>query len=360
MGLHKLGVVLALMTAAGYILAAPADSSQRSANDSVVVEVNGVQVTLADLEKKRAAALFQARTNYYDAERKVIEDVVGQLLLEQQAAKEGISVSELLDRHVNKAVDKDPSEEALRVYYEGVDTTEPYEAVRPKIIDALRQRRIAKAKAAYLQSLQSQMSIVIRLAPPRTPISMNDVPLRGASGARVTLVEFADFQCPMCQQIQPVLEKIEAEFKGKIAFGYKDFPLSMHPDAPKAAEAAHCAGAQGKYWEYHDLMFARKQLDQGALRSYASQLKLDTAAFANCLDTGQMVGIVKGQATEAESLGFPGTPTLLVNGRFISGSLTYDKLRAVITEELSSLEANMAAPKAAAASSPDHDKARIP
>jgi protein-disulfide isomerase len=305
----------------------------------VLVEGNGVKLTLADLEQKRATSMFQARTAYYETERKALEDLVDESLLEQQASKEGVTVPQLLERHVNAVIPKDPSDEALRVYYEGVETAEPYEAVRDKIVEALKQRRIAKAKAAYMQALRSQNPMIIRLAPPRAPIAMKEVAVRGAASPRVTLLEFADFECPYCQQFQPVLDKLEAEFKGKLAFAYKDFPLPMHRDAEKAAEASHCAGAQGKYWEFHDMMFAKKQLDPPALKNYATSLKLDTTAFTACLDSGQMAGVVKEHAAEAQALGLQGTPSFFVNGRAISGNATYEKLRAIIGEELSAVDA---------------------
>jgi protein-disulfide isomerase len=308
-----------------------------SGSDVVLVELNGVQITQADLELKRPSAMFQARTNFYEAERKALVDLVDEQLLEQQAAKEKLSVAQLLERHVDATIAKDPSEEALHVYYEGVDTTEPYEAVRGKILDALRQRRIAKAKAAYMQTLRAQTPAIIRLAPPRAPISMTDVPVRGIPNPRITLLEFADYQCPYCQQIQPVLTRIESEFKDQLAFAYKDYPLSMHPDAPKAAEAAHCAGAQGKFWEYHDLVFANKRLDVANLKNDARDLKLDAAAFDACLDKGQTAGMIKDETSEAQTLGLQGTPTLFINGRYVR-DITYEGIRSVITEELSALD----------------------
>jgi protein-disulfide isomerase len=150
------------------------------------------------------------------------------------------------------------------------------------------------------------------------------------------ILEYADYECPYCQQIHPVLDRIEAEFKGKLAFAFKDYPLPMHADAQKAAEAAHCAGAQNRYWEYHDLLFNKKQLTLASLKDYARDLKLNTAAFDACLDGGQMVPAVKDQADEAQAFGLQGTPTILVNGRFVSGNMSYEKLHSVITEELNS------------------------
>ncbi len=324
------------------------DADMHAAGSAVLVEVNGNNLTLADLEQRRPAGMFQARTNYYESQRKLIEGLVDDFLLEQQAKKEGVTVTELLDRHVDKTIAKDPPEETLRVYYEGIDTTESYDALHDKIVDAIRQRRLARAKNAYLQTLRAQASMIIRMAPPRAPITMTNVPVRGSASASVTLLEFADYECPYCQQIQPVLERIEKEYSGKLAFAYKDYPLNMHPNAPKAAEAAHCAGSQGKYWQYHDAILANKQLDLASLKKYARDLKLDTAAFDTCLDSGQKAATVKTNLAEATGLGLSGTPTLFVNGRYVSGELSYERIRSVIAEELSAVEGNGGAAKASA------------
>lgn len=309
-------------------------ADQLPSGDTIAVEVNGVKITLAEVEQKRAAAMFQARSNYYEAARRTLETYTDDYLLEQQAKKENLTVSELLERHVNATIAKDPSEETLRTYYEGADTTESYESVKTKIIEALREKRIAKAKTAYMDSIRKQATVIYRLAPPRAPISSQTTPPRGPANSRVTLTEYADYECPYCQQIQPALNRLEAEFKGKLAFVYKDYPLSMHPNAQKAAEASRCADAQGKYWEYHDLLVTGKQLDIPSLKSNARQLKLDGAAFDKCLDAGEKAEAVKAHAAEAQALGLQGTPTFFVNGRYITGNLSYERLRDFILEEL--------------------------
>jgi len=336
------------VVSAGFCLSAAAQNGGPStviSSDTVLMEINGAKITAGDLEQKRAGALFQSRNNYYDAERKVLQDLADQALLDQQAAKEGIAVEQLLEKHVNSTLPPDPSEEALHVYYEGVDTTQPYEVMRGKILDSIRARRVSKAQTAYLESLRSHASILVLLAPARAPISMKDVALRQEGAPQVTLLEYADYECPYCQQAEPVLAKIEAEFKGKVAFAFKDFPLPMHPHAEKAAEASLCAAAQGKYWDYHDLLFASKKLDVDSLKMDASDLKLDTAAFNSCLDSGKMTGEVKAESSEAQSLGISGTPTFFVNGRAVSGT-NYEKIRAVIDEELQATSIRTAAASA--------------
>jgi protein-disulfide isomerase len=302
--------------------------------DSVAVEINGIKITLGQLEEKRPAAMFQARSNYYEAARKTLEEYVDEFLLEQQAKKENLTVPQLLDRHINNKIGADPSEETLRVYYEGVESAEPYESLRPKILDAIRQRRIAKLKTAYKQSLRSQAKIQVRLAAARAPISRQTAVPRGPSNAVVTLVEYADYECPYCQQVQPTIDKLETEFKGKLAFVYKDYPLPMHANAQKAAEATRCAQGQGKYWEYHDLLASTKRLDQDSLKSHARELKLNVQTFDQCLDKGETAEAVRSDATEAQALGLQGTPSFFVNGRYVTGSLTYERLRSYIVEEL--------------------------
>ena len=301
---------------------AESNAVTNQATSSFNVEINGARISLSELERKHPTALFQARNSFYEAERKVLDQLLDQYLLEQQAKKENVTVAELFDRHVAKAIAKDPPEETLRVYYEGVDTTESYESVRAKIIEAIRSRRMQKAKTEYLQALRKEYKAVIRMDPPRADISMKDTPVRGAADARVTVVEFADYECPYCQQFQPVLDKLETEYKGRVAFAYKD------------AEASHCAGAQGKYWEYHDELVSKKQLDLEGLKTAARTLKLDTKAFEKCLASGEQAAMVQAQANEAQSLGVQGTPTLFINGRYFSGALSYEKIREIIDEEL--------------------------
>jgi protein-disulfide isomerase len=299
-----------------------------------LAEVNGVKLTLGDFEQKSSAPLFQARNVYYEAQRKALDEFVNQYLLEARALRENVSVEELLQRHVLNTIAKDPTEESLRVYYEGVETNQPFEAVRDKILDHLRQSRIAKAKANYLQSLRSQAHVALMLAPPRLNISLENAPVLGPRNAPVTLIEYGDFECAYCQQVYPELKKLEAAYNGKLAVVFKDLPLPMHPQAQKAAEAAHCAGSQGKYWEYHDLLFSSKRLDIPALKEQALALHLDNAGFNKCLDSGEQAAAVKTQALEGQKFGLSGTPSFFINGRFLTGAIGYEAFRAVVDEEL--------------------------
>jgi protein-disulfide isomerase len=148
------------------------------------------------------------------------------------------------------------------------------------------------------------------------------------------LVEFADYQCPYCQKVSADLEKLQAEFKGKVAFAYKDFPLPMHANAQKAAEGARCAGSQGKFWEFHTLLFTDKKLEPSQLKEQARKLGLDGTRFDKCLDSGEQADAVLKDATEGRKLGLTGTPSFFVNGHYFSGAVDYTTLRDLVQQQL--------------------------
>jgi len=311
-----------------------AESNLTPAKETVVVEINGTKVTYGAFADKRSGAMFQASNAYYEAEKKAMDSFVDDALLEQEAKKENVTVDQLLDRHVNAVIAKEPSEEALRLYYEVLNIKEPFESVRSQMLEHLRQFRMGKAKATYLLSLHNDAKVVVSLNPPRAEVSMKDTMVRGTAKAPVTIIEYADYECPYCQQMQATLAKVETEYQGKIEFAYKDVPLPMHSHAQKASEAAYCAADQGKFWEYHDMLFATKQLEIPQLKEHARTLKLDGTAFDTCLDSGATAEKVKMKLAEGTSLQIEGTPSFLINGRFFNGGMTYEQLRAVIEDEL--------------------------
>ncbi len=332
---HRLFSAPALLSLTLWIPSFAATPDQPSP-DTPIVEINGVKVTLAEFERQRPNALFHARNTFYEGQKKAIARFVDEYLLEAQAKKENLTVPQLLEKHITSTLAKDPSEESLRVYFEGVDTTQTYEEVRPQILEHIRQNRYEKAKAVYMKSIAAQAKIAVLLKPPRAPLSTQDTPVRGPVNAAVTILEYADYECPYCQQAEPILTKVMAEYKDRVAFAYKDVPLPMHPHAQKASEATRCADAQGKFWEFHDALYTSKLLDMEHLKMDARDLKLDGAAFDKCLDSGQFAELVKTQSDEGRAVGIEGTPSFFVNGRFVAGGLTYEDWKRLLDEELRS------------------------
>ncbi len=154
-----------------------------------------------------------------------------------------------------------------------------------------------------------------------------DAPSEGSG--KVTVVEFSDFQCPFCKSFWSTTYKdLKTKYidTGKITFIYRHFPLSnIHQNAEKAAEAGECAGRQGKFFEYHDILFSKSQsdgkgLNVNELKSYAVNLGLDTARFNTCLDGGEATAVVAVDQAEGQRVGVTGTPSFVVNGKLIVGA----------------------------------------
>ncbi|HSY05659.1 MAG TPA: thioredoxin domain-containing protein [Steroidobacteraceae bacterium] len=139
----------------------------------------------------------------------------------------------------------------------------------------------------------------------------------GAAHAPVTVVEYADFECPNCKQAQPAVKLLLERFAGRVQFAYRNFPLEdVHPHSLLAAEAAECAGGQGRFWEMHDLLFANQaHLELQDLRRYAAQLGLDMARYTAEMDDHVYLQRVREQLQSGMDSGVRATPTFFVNGR---------------------------------------------
>jgi len=323
-------------------------------DSSVVAEINGHSVTASELEQREASKLLQARYKYYLAERDALEQFIGNEVLELQAKKEGVTVEELVKRHVSSDI-PEPTEDQLRFYYEGVQTDESYEAARPHIIDTIHQLRTKKALEAYIAELRGEYGVVVELMQPSAKVEAEDDPRLGSENASVQIVEFADYECPYCQNVNGDLKRLRVEFGDKVSLVYKDFPLPMHGLAARAAEAARCAGAQGRFWEFHDSLFESKKLHTAELKEEARALKLDGDRFDKCLDSGEQSAVVKKDSQEAQKLGLSATPSFFINNHFMSGSIGYAKLRETVLQELSVMNT---AKKQSAALVPSQDTAK--
>jgi protein-disulfide isomerase len=317
----------------GVIFAALVCGAFAQTDSTVVAEVGGVKLTIGDLQRDESSKLLQARYTYYQAQSKALEDLIDKTLLEQRAKSENLTVDQLVNRDIKSQV-KDPTEDQMQVYYEGLDTDQPYASVRDKILDKIRQVRADHLRTAYIAKLREQGNVVIALAPPTANVELENAETHGSRTAPVTLVEFADYECPYCQRVAPDVKKIEADYGGKLAVSYKDFPLPMHPHAEKAAEAVRCAGKQGKFWEMHDEVFHSHELDIDQLKAQARALSLDGAQFDKCLDSGETAAAVQQDRQEGVKLGLTGTPSFFINGHFISGSLDYATLHRLIDQQL--------------------------
>jgi protein-disulfide isomerase len=166
-------------------------------------------------------------------------------------------------------------------------------------------------------------------------IDIGAAPVKGPKNAPVTVVAFSDFQCPFCSRAVPLLKQVEDNYKGKVRIAFKHLPLSFHDKAQLAAEASMAANEQGKFWEYHDKLFANQTaLDRPNLEKYAQELGLNAGKFKAALDSGKYKKYVEDDAKLGASVGANGTPTFFVNGHSIVGAVPFEEFKTKIDAEL--------------------------
>jgi len=178
-------------------------------------------------------------------------------------------------------------------------------------------------------------------AAPSGPIDVkieDDDQVTGNKNAKVTLVEFSDFQCPFCQSFKSVIDQVLKDYKDKVKVVYKHYPLTtIHPMAQKAAEAAECAADQGKFWEMHDKLFANQStLSVDNFKAWAKELGLKESTFNSCLDGGKKSDKIAADQQYGDSIGVSGTPTSYVNGNIVAGAQSYDYVKNLIDQALAS------------------------
>lgn len=160
----------------------------------------------------------------------------------------------------------------------------------------------------------------------------------GDINAPVHLVEYSDFECPFCARFEPTIRQIMDEYKGKVAFTYRHYPLTqIHPMAQKSAEASECAGDQKAFFPMHDKLFElsrNSQLTVETIKKAAVELKLNAKTFNDCLDKGTKAAKVQADQAQGDSYGVQGTPATFINGQLVSGALPIDQIKAIINAEL--------------------------
>ncbi len=319
------------------VLGAAWSAAAQSSTDVVTI-INGQKFTRADLQDKQGGRLLQPRADLYQAETKALDEFIAQHLLESEAQRQHLTIDELLKRDVYDKI-ADPTDEQLRAVYEVSNAgNQPFDTVKDKLLEYVRNARQTKARIAYIEALRAKSDVLVLLAPPRTEVEVGDAPRSGPANARVQLVEFADYECPYCIKVHPTVKQLQDEFGDRVSFVFKNLPLPMHAHAEKAAEAALCAAAQNKFWDYHNKLFTSSQLDVPALKQFAVDLKLDSAKFNTCLDSGSQAAAIQKDAAEAQKLGLSATPSFFLNGHFFTGAVDYPSLKQMVLKELGSAE----------------------
>ena len=315
----------------GQSSAPPATNADRA---RVLATVNTKPITMGDIEESLRPLIFSVQEQVYTLRKQDLELKINDTLLSQEAQKKGITTRALLDAEVSAKLARVTDAQAQTFYNENKDRISgDFAQTKAQIIQYLEEGKEREATLAFADQLRKASKVEINLTRPESPafsIATDDQPVKGSANAVITIVEFTDFECPSCARQHPVLERIVSEFGDRLRLVVRDFPLSQHTNARKAAEAAEAAREQGKYWEYAAVLFRNQSaLGVDKLKQYATELGLDRARFDASLDSGKFAEKIQRDLVDGRKLGVNGTPTLYINGKRVSDN-SYESLKSAI------------------------------
>jgi len=345
--------LLVLLASPGYLLPvlraqstpAPQASSEPGSDrrGEPLAVFEGKPLYEQDLPSADQVQLEKMMQQVYTVQLRALHAATERKLIEVEAKRQGVTPDDLFKTEVLAKV-ADPTDQQVRDSYESrkEQINQPFETAQDSVRHALKQSAIQKAQTAYVQSLSQKAlndgTLVFLIKPPAFDVTADPSRLRGDASAPVTIVEFSDYGCPFCRAAESTMNQLLAKYPGKVKLSYRDFPLrEVHPQAQQAAEAASCAGEQGKYWDYHDLLFApAKKNTREDLTQDARTLKLDEVLFESCLASGRYKPQIDHDVLLGARAGVISTPGFFINGKFVSGAQPIAVFEKIINEDLQS------------------------
>jgi protein-disulfide isomerase len=326
-----------LLTLPFLIFLVPAFSQSTTPGNPVAM-VAGQPISEQDLLDALGPQLMQLRNQEYEAKNKALESVIRHRIVEVEAKRRNISPEKLIEQEVDSKV-ADPSDAEVEAYFLGQNPGGRLEDVKEQYRKDLKQLKLVKARQAFADSLRAKMEVAVLLRPPSIDVAFDPARVRGDPNAPVTIVEFSDYQCPFCKKTEPVLSGLLDKYRGRVKLAYMDFPLrEIHSRAESAAEASRCAGEQGKFWEFHDSLFAdATKLEDSDLIARVRALGLQEEPFRACLASGKFKGSVDADREAGIKAGVAGTPGFFINGVFLSGAVPAVEFEKIINRELQAI-----------------------
>ena len=316
-----------------------------SPSPHAVALVAGEAITEDELERAMASKLYDARMELYVEKTQELDRIIRERLLLLEARRLGKNVEEVRSAALEEADPVGPDDVRafladnpdVRASWQGTD-----QALLQRVREYLQDRRDAEALNRFVDGLRERYGVELLLEEPPLPhtrVALGDSPVQGPENAPVTVVEFSDYACPACRKAHEITMEIREDYRGKIRWVFKDYPLERHEGAGTLAEAARCARDQGMFWEYQDMLFLSPvDPDPQRLASLAEELGMDGDRFERCLRSGRHREDVLADVRAAEEAGVEVTPTFIVNGRLRPGTPEPEAFRELIESELAQTE----------------------
>ncbi len=310
------------------------------AGDGVAAKAGNITITDKELMNGIESELFEKETEIFDIKNGKIKAVLMEKFMEADPNKKGLTNDQFLDKYIASSIkiaDKD-----IDTFI--ADKKFPKDQITPDVRERIKQFLMMEKKKeavdAWLAKKIGKDGVQVFFQKPRRPtydVKIGDAPSFGDKTAKVTILEYSDFQCPFCAKGAEIVTQLKKKYGNKIQIGFKNFPLPFHNQAKDAALAGLCANEQGmdKFWKFHDHMFANQdKLDVASLKATAKSMGLDSSKFDKCMDEKKYMAKVDQDYQEGQTVGVKSTPTFFVNGQIVMGAQPIEVFSEIIDEQL--------------------------
>ena len=316
-----------------------------SKGEGIAVIIEGRAITISEVHEHMQDQfleefLRQSEERQFEMRESAVRDLVQETIIENEARKQGKTSQELFDEIANGF--PEPTIEEVSDWYSKNQSRlrgAKLEDVASAIKEVIIKERRAKAISDFLDPKLDALSWRMVLTPPRKELETTRL-VRGSADAAVTIMAFSDYQCPYCVRAEPVLAEVLERYPDQVRLVHRHFPLdNIHPFARPAAEASMCADEQGKFWEYHDGIFARRgKLEDGSFAEIGSAVGLDVDAFDSCIRERRYKDFVEADFAAGREAGVTGTPSFFLNGIALKGARSADELSRYVDLELARIQ----------------------
>jgi protein-disulfide isomerase len=283
---------------------------------------------------KDNADYIKLKKNWIESLEQVFQGFAVDEVFRIEAKSQNISEEEF----VNKSLKAPSEQEIMEVYLEFKDSQlggRPLEEVKGSIMNYLFQKKNNDLRSNLLQKYKFEVHMESPPKSPRKVIPETNNPSMGPKDAKITIVEFSDFECPYCQRSQMVNQKLREKYKDKIRWVFRDYPLPNHRNAMLAHAAANCAIPQNKFWEMFEILFQNTgKLSEENVLKMASSLNILNPQFQECIRDNKTIEEIQNDIVEGQKLGVNGTPAFFINGIMVEGAAPIETFEKIIEEEL--------------------------
>lgn len=307
----------------------------------VVAKIGEELITEEELIGDDKMDFFELKKREYDLKMDRLNRLMTEKLIGSEAKKANLSLEDYISKKVIKREIKISDSEMKKfIADKRIPESQLNDQLRERIKDYMTNEKRQNLVQAHIAKLTKSSPVEVYFERPKLDVQVElgeNTPTLGKKGAKVTIVEFSDFQCPFCARGAETVHEIAKKYGNKVVIGFRHFPLPMHKEARPASEASMCMNEQGtdKFWKFHDKVFKnQKSLDDASLEKFAKESGANIEKFKECYSSKKYAKAVQDDMEYGEKIGVRSTPTFFVNGQIVNGAVPLEQFSEMIDEEL--------------------------